>query len=247
MGVTTGPDGRIYVLGGVAAQPQPDVTSVAGLSTVFIYDPGTRRWSRGKPMPDGRYNLAAVTGKDGRIYTIGGATICYDLCAGTGTVRAFNPRTNTWTTLAPLPVSCLPPAAAVAPDGRIYVFGCAPPSDSFLVYDPTRNRWTKVAGMPHRRFSGFAAATAGDGRIVLAGGCLITSATQSGFNGYCGSPSPVDAYDPRTNRWQTIGLTLNARRWPAATTGPDGRVYVVGGSGDGNGKLLEVIRSGRSG
>jgi hypothetical protein len=57
----------------------------------------------------------------------------------------------------------------------------------------------------------------------------------------------VDAYDPRTNRWQTIGLTLNARRWPAATTGPDGRVYVVGGSGDGNGKLLEVIRSGRSG
>jgi N-acetylneuraminic acid mutarotase len=277
MGVATGPDGRIYVLGGVAtAWAQVDTngySNIAGLRTVFIYDPNTRRWSQGTPMPDGRYALAAVTGRDGRIYTIGGATFCHadDLvaariapqgrparrpaqqmpggdCAGTQTVRAFNPQTNSWTTLAPLPVGGLLPAAAVGPDGRIDVVCCGDASGPlrFLleVYDPTRNHWSKVGKLPHRRIFGFAAAAAGDGRIDLIGGCLVTTVTQNRFNVYCGDPSPVDAYDPRTNTWTKIGLTLNAREALAATTGPDGHVYAVGGAGSGNGKLLEVIRQG---
>lgn len=243
MGVTMGPDGRIYVLGGVATSPdQSENGGVPGLRTVFIYTPRTHCWSPGKPMPDGRYDLAAVTGKDGRIYTIGGATICHDVCEGTQTVRAFNPRTNSWATLAPLPGECLPPKAAVAPNGRIDVFGCDPTRPVLEVYDPMRNRWTEVAGVPQLR-TGFAVAPAGDGHIDLIGGCLVYPLSQNSFNAYCGDPNPVDAYDPGTSTWTSLGVTLNARQALAATTGPDGRVYAIGGWGDGNGKLVEVVKS----
>jgi len=268
MGVTTGPDGRIYVLGGIATlrMPNPNSNEIDGLHSVEIYDPGTRRWSTGKPMPDGRFGLAAVTGRDGRIYTIGGGTMCFGDaltaarimpqlrparhplqtpsgdCNGEQSVRAFNPRTNTWTTLAPLPAGRLYPTAAVGADGRIYVFGGeSPPSKSFAVYDPAKNLWTSAAGLPRIRVSGLVAAAGGDGRIDLIGGCLVEHLTRTGFYGYCGSPSVVDAYDPRTNKWTKIGVTFNARQALAATTGPDGRVYAVGGQGAGNGKLLEEI------
>ncbi|HEX6507746.1 MAG TPA: kelch repeat-containing protein, partial [Chloroflexota bacterium] len=193
MGVATGPDGRIYVLGGVAtAWGQYDASgysNVSGLRNIFIYNPKTRRWSQGPLMPDGRYALAAVTGKDGRIYTIGGATFCHaDLvavktmradnsvaarikplarpagrpaqampgplpqmpggsCEGSDMVRAFNPRTNGWKTLAPLPVGGVLPAAAVAADGRIYVVCCGDLTlrrPSLEVYDPASNHWTEL-------------------------------------------------------------------------------------------------------
>jgi N-acetylneuraminic acid mutarotase len=244
MGVTTGLDGRIYVLGGLATSPNETETKGArGLSTVFIYDPRTQRWSQGTPMPEGSYGLAAVTGKDGRIYAIGGASYCYDSCNTIQAVRAFTPQTNTWTTLAPLPAWRILPAAAVGTDGRIYVFGGdSLPRGWFEVYDPGKNRWTKVTGLPHVRSGGFAASAAQDGHIYLVGGCLVTHVTQSGYNNYCGDPSPVDAYDPRTNAWTSVGVTMNQRQALAAATGPDGLVYAVGGQGYGNGKLLEVIR-----
>lgn len=289
MGVATGPDGRIYVLGGVAtAWGQYDssgYSNVSGLRTEFIYSPKTGRWSQGPLMPDGRYALAAVTGKDGRIYAIGGATFCHadvvaakimraddsvaarikplarpaqavpgalpqmpgGSCEGTDAVSAFNPRTNRWTTLAPLPVGGVLPAAAVAADGRIYVVCCGDVTTrrpSLEVYDPASNHWTELGNLPDRRIFGFAAAMAGDGRIDLIGGCLATDVTRTGFDLYCGAPGSVEAYDPRANKWASLGLTLNPRQALAAVTGPDGRVYAVGGAGYGDGRLLEVIRQG---
>jgi hypothetical protein len=276
MGLARAPDGRIFVLGGVATQwgQFADNSGIAGLSTVFTYDPRTQRWSKGKPMPDGRYGLTAVTGKDGRIYTIGGATHCYPIgllsakivppsrplrrpaqppvgqCEGTRTVRRFDPRTGAWKTLAPPRMDLLAPAAAVGRDGRIYVFGgegSEMPNPRFEIYDPRRNRWSWGPEAPHFRAMGFAAATAADGRIDLIGGFLITEVHGGGYRATLASPSPVDAYEPHTGLWTTLGLTLNARSSLAAATGPDGRVYAVGGSGDGFGHLLEVIKADTTG
>jgi N-acetylneuraminic acid mutarotase len=267
VGAAVGPDGRIYVLGGIAT-PDTEQNSPPGLATVEIYNPKVHHWFVGGPMPDGRAGPAAVTGKDGRIYMIGGYTRCNpgdveakDLpqvrpadrpsqvgpgaCNGTHVVRVYDPQTNTWKTLASLRVGRVMPAAVVAPDGRIFAIGGDAyynnPLPSAEVYDPRANRWTPIAGMIHWPPGGFAAAMARDGRIYVIGGCIITSRRPGGISSYCGSPSPVDAYDPAHNTWKTIGSTLNVRQGLAATTGPDGRVYAVGGWGDGNGKLLEVI------
>ena len=261
LAATAGTDGRIYVLGGIS-RPYDIGDPRSGLATVEIYHPRSHHWSQGISMPDGRFGLAAVTGKDGRIYTIGGATRCEpsDLmdnldaprkaplarsylgapgqCYGSRTVRAYDPRTHRWTQLPSLHVGRVLPAAAVGADGRIYVMGgfstCLycwgnPPSEaSAEVYDPRTNRWTPTAPLNHPRFVSLAAARGRDGRIYVTGGC-IAHITRAGLDANCRDPAPVDTYDPARNAWSTVGVTLKPRDGLAATTGPDGRVYAVGG------------------
>jgi N-acetylneuraminic acid mutarotase len=92
--------------------------------------------------------------------------------------------------------------------------------------------------MPHVRQMGFAAATSKDGRIFLIGGCVGPPGNHGCTTA---APSPVDVYDPARNTWKTIGSTIYASTGSAAASGPDGRIYVAGGVGDGNGHLLQVL------
>jgi N-acetylneuraminic acid mutarotase len=262
LAATTGRDGRIYVLGGTASEGTP-TNPAESLASVAIFDPKTHRWSAGTPMPDGRSQLAAVTGTDGRIYAIGGlsneraVTVCEPVgtapsgsvppgqapCSGPNTAVAYNPKTGTWTHLADLHAERLGAAAAAGRDGRIYVFGGSDRQTGLFltsaeVYDPRTNRWSPIAPMPHVRQMGFAAATAKDGRIYLIGGCV----GPPGNHGCTTAPpSPVDVYDPAHNTWKTIGSTVYSSAGAATATGPDGRIYVAGGVGDGNGHLLQVL------
>ena len=70
-------------------------------------------------MPTARYALAGVLGPDGRIYAIGG----YNGSGVLNTVEAYNPKTNSWTSEAPMPTARGYLAAALGPDGRIYAIG----------------------------------------------------------------------------------------------------------------------------
>jgi hypothetical protein len=136
----------------------------------------------------------------------------------------------------------------VGTDGRIFVFGgdtlTGPPSARFEIYDPRKNRWSWGPEAPHLRTGSFAAATAATGHVDLIGGCLVRDVSAGGYSATCMPPSPVDSYDPRSNRWTTLGMTLNVRQGLAAVAGSDGRVYAVGGAGDGNGRMLEVVKAG---
>jgi N-acetylneuraminic acid mutarotase len=60
----TGPDGRIYAIGGGG--------DTGSGNTVEAYAPGTNSWATLASMPTARSLLAAATGPDGRIYAIGG-------------------------------------------------------------------------------------------------------------------------------------------------------------------------------
>ncbi|MBS1824016.1 MAG: hypothetical protein JST93_01725 [Acidobacteria bacterium] len=86
----TGPDGRMYVTGGVLqGNPKPS-------GSVSQFDPATGQWSAAPGMgPRARH--AAVTGCDGRIYVIGGYA-----WAGSGTpgvtVESYDTNTTTWQT-----------------------------------------------------------------------------------------------------------------------------------------------------
>jgi Kelch motif protein len=70
-------------------------------------------------MPTARYGLAAVTGTDGRISTVGGSTNTANL----RTAEAYDPTTNTWTTVASMIAIRSDVAAASGSDGRIYAIG----------------------------------------------------------------------------------------------------------------------------
>jgi N-acetylneuraminic acid mutarotase len=124
-----GPDGTIYAMCGAAG---PDI-----YNTVEASDPSATpgRLERPCSRPAGG---AAATGADGHIYAIGGST-GPPLGTILDTVEAYNPLTNTWTTVSLLPSARAQLAATTGQDGRIYVTGgynLAGPLNVVEAYEP---------------------------------------------------------------------------------------------------------------
>jgi N-acetylneuraminic acid mutarotase len=119
--------------------------------------------------------------------------------------------------------------AAFGSDGRLYAFGgSAGLSEVGTVeaYAPATNSWSKVTDMPTAR--AFAAAVLGtDGRIyVMGGGIFPLNAPPTDY-------ATVEAYTPSTGTWAAATSMSNARNGPAASLGPDGRIYAIDGSTSG--------------
>jgi N-acetylneuraminic acid mutarotase len=209
LAATTGPDGRIYALGGI------DDTA-HDVNTVYAYTPATNTWDTTvAPLPAALAGFAATTGPDGRIYALGG---------GQSTVYAYTPGAASWTTVASLPAARDALAATTGPDGRIYALGGLDGGvvqSTVYAYTPATNTWTTVASLPGPKWL-HAATTGPDGRIYALGG----KDTLGGFQ-----TSTVYAYTPATNTWDTTVASLPAAsKALGAATGPDGRIYAIGGS-----------------
>lgn len=108
--VTVALDGRLYVVGGV-------VTGRTLEAPTWAYDPATGEWQDDlAPIRTYREHLAAVE-DGGTIIAIGGR--------GTQNVDAverYDPATDTWTPLPPLPTARSGLTAAMN-DGAIHVIG----------------------------------------------------------------------------------------------------------------------------
>lgn len=163
-------DGRVHALGGNAA------TSVTAHAA---YDPEVDEWIELAPFPGpGRNHLAAVELGD-FIYLIGGRR------DGGGVnnvdrLDRYDPATDSWVALAPLPTARSGLGAAVL-HGKIVVLGGeVSPTDPFGVfphvemYDPAADRWARLDDMPLPRH-GIWTATIAD-RLYVPGG-----ATRAGF------------------------------------------------------------------
>ena len=144
----------------------------------LLSQPGT--WAAVAPLPTARVYLGAATGNDGTIYAIGGGN--------TSEVDAYNPPTNTWTKIAPLPWAG--ETSAVSDHGLIYAI--SGDSGSVAAYHPQTNIWSAVASLPTAR-SNFAATVDSDGTIYVMGG-----------SGAHGVTNEVDTYNPATNSWTTV-------------------------------------------
>ena len=230
LAVATGPDGRIYAIGGYLPPPQN-----YDVNTVEAYDPIAGSWSTVAPMPTPRDGLAAVTGSDGRIYAIGGESNG----SFVKTVEAYDTTANTWSTVASLPVATWRLAAAAAPDGKIYAMGgdmVVGTTPTFLntaeAYSPTTNNWTSIAPMSSARF-GLAAATGPDGHIYAIGGVAVVGANSA--------LSSAEAYDPTSQAWSAVSSMGTARVAHAAATDQHGNIYAI--SGDGSAGLLSTVEA----
>ena len=81
---TTGPDGKIYVVGGYGSKavPPPKAPDTSDrplvqrerglLGTVEVYDPVTNTWTEKAPLHQARQMHAAAFGLDGKLYVFGG-------------------------------------------------------------------------------------------------------------------------------------------------------------------------------
>jgi Protein kinase domain/Kelch motif len=104
--VTAG-DGSVYAIGG--GDPQD-------LASVEVLTPGASGWAPAAPLPDPRSGLAAVSDREGHVYAIGGFRGAEPLA----TVDVLF--LDRWVETAGLSTPRAP-AAAMGPDGRIYVIG----------------------------------------------------------------------------------------------------------------------------
>jgi N-acetylneuraminic acid mutarotase len=112
----TGPNGKIYVIGGHAIFAGITVS----LSTVDVYDPATERWSAATSMSQGRDEPGVVVGADGLIYAMGG----YDYTSGAmlASVEAYDYASDVWYVLPPLPTPRYAPRCC-GDCGRIHLCG----------------------------------------------------------------------------------------------------------------------------
>jgi N-acetylneuraminic acid mutarotase len=123
MTATLGPDGKIYVFGGTNSK-------LFETDAVEVYDPVTDHWAPGTPMPYGQECACATftSGPDGEVVVLGGwgdpRKIELD------SVVAYNPRTDRWRFLAPLPAATSAGGAATVEsetgNTHIYVIGGTP-------------------------------------------------------------------------------------------------------------------------
>jgi RHS repeat-associated protein len=224
LGAATGPDGRIYAIGGFNGALGGD------LSAVEAYDSTTNAWSAVASLPTARFGLAVTAGSDGRIYAVGGAQ--HASADYLTTVEVYSPTSNTWGTVASLPTARAFLAAVTGPDGRIYAIGGTGPQGpvgTVDVYDPSTNTWSSTTDLPASAF-GLAAALGSDGQLYAFGG-----------TGSAGVPvNTVFAFNPTSATWSTVPNLTAARVGLGGSTGVDGRLYAAGGDNGAATYLNEV-------
>jgi len=164
-------DGKLYAIGGV-----DDVHNV--VATNFVYDPVNDTWTEKSPMPTARHHLTSSV-VNGKIYAIGGRIfgdgipepfVNAKALSNFDVNEAYDPATDTWTKLEPMP-SKRSGLASASIGNYIYVFGGEKVKGTFgnnEKFDTRNNTWTTEAPLPTPRL-GLEAVAIGDD-IYLIGG-----------------------------------------------------------------------------
>jgi N-acetylneuraminic acid mutarotase len=190
-------------------------------------------WAEKAPMPSPHsgYQVAVV---NGIIYLIG-ASYRYDPSANLTVVNsnnlAYNPSTDTWTSIAPM----LTPRLSFAIAGynnKIYVFGGLKVTASGGLsryscsineaYDPITNTWTAAASMPTGTSS--MQANTVNGKIYVIGGLTGDISADLAVN-------TTQIYDPISDSW-TTGASMPYSVQYYASAAIDDNIYVIGGVDD---------------
>jgi hypothetical protein len=146
-------------------------------------------WRNEPPMTTARAFLAAAT-VGLNLYTISGFTNNVD-----PTVERFDPDTNTWTTMAPIPTP-ISQARAAGLGTHIYVpggfnIGLGGATNGMQIYDQLTNTWSQGAPLPEGRY--------GSGVVGFGGKVYIIAGNGPSFSG----TDTVFEYDPATNTYAT--------------------------------------------
>jgi N-acetylneuraminic acid mutarotase len=208
--------GRVYAVGGYN-------NTNGYLNTLEAYNPSTNSWTTLMPMPTARFDLAAAAapchGASGTcLYAIGGN----DGSAVLATVEQYNPATNTWSTLMPMPTART--ALAAAAGAHVYAVGGydkhATDLGTLEQYDPPTNTWATLMPMPTPRH--YLGAAAFNGNVYALGGVSGTFL------------ATFERFNVASNTWATLTSMPTAREGLAVVAAPcpgssSTCVYGVGG------------------
>ncbi|HEY7068182.1 MAG TPA: kelch repeat-containing protein [Chloroflexota bacterium] len=113
-------DGKLYVVGGrFGGGVGSEMTA-----TVEVYDPATQTWQTGTALPEPRAGLTGTV-VNGCLYAIGGEGNDADPRGIFDLNEVYNPRTDTWTRVAPPPTPIHGLNGVPIIDGALYIAGGA--------------------------------------------------------------------------------------------------------------------------
>jgi N-acetylneuraminic acid mutarotase len=239
-------NGRLYVLAGLAPGWKPK-----GL--VVEYDSETNKWTEKKQMPLLSHHVS-FTSLNNKIYAFGGFKLPDSgppAWEPIGNAWEYDPATDSWKALAPMPTKRGAAAAAVL-NGKIYVIGGAnslpgvsengihPRRPHNVVatveeYDPATNTWRERRSMLLARNHHVAAAVGN--RLYAIGGRVGAAFITGGSN----NVDLVEAYDPAADLWRPVERMPTARSAMAAGV-HNNRIYVAGGEGQDR-RMLGAFRA----
>jgi len=217
----------IFCMGGeMKRTPAKDETKAS--DELWIYDGKNDKWTQGADMP-GTRNHISVVAYNGLIYAFGGypPPCCaqYPWPAGTNTAWSYDPKTNQWKTLAPIPRKYGAGFAAVFQD-KIYLMGGTDSGGYHSItdvhaYDPANNSWSKKASMKSAREHTRGVVV--DSLIYIFGGHYKPSANRVNQPG-------IEAYSPASDTWYDKGM-MPRPRGAIGTAYIEGKIYLFGGEG----------------
>jgi N-acetylneuraminic acid mutarotase len=227
------PNGEVLVAGGLDA-PFPS----SALASAEFYDPITNAWSPAAPMSTGRARHTATPLPDGRILVVGGLSVTLRngsyFPSQPVSAEIYNPRTSGWSATAPMSLYRLDQTATLLRDGRVLVTGGQDglmTVSSAEIYDPGQDRWSAAASMTTGRIA-HAATLLSNGDVLVSGG--VSRAAPSVQS------SAAEVYDPRVDRWSPVSSMAATRIGHTATQLSNGKVLVVGNTGDTGQSRAEV-------
>jgi N-acetylneuraminic acid mutarotase len=189
-------------------------------STGAAYNPatGTFRNLARSPLAPSQSPLGVWTGRELVLFVSSFGPDGKRWPARLARAAAYNPLTNTWRRIAPLPEAGLRFAGTAVWDGReILVVAAAAKARSALAYNPATNHWRRLASMPSGRVGATAVWT---GKRLLLWGGQNLGASRNLNDGL--------AYEPRADRWSRLPQApLRARG--ASTVAWTGHALIVWG------------------
>lgn len=226
------PSGRILVTGG---RFDPDSLQ----RQVVELDPLHHSAIIAGTMKRGRYRHTANLLPNGKVLIVGGGS---DQGEDARMSEIYDPSTRTFSDGARMAVARAGHTATVLPDGDLLIVGG---TDSPIIerYDLESEQFLNVGQLAVPRKLPFepescqrcyghshSATRLTDGTVLIAGG--IRQITEFDFNV---ASDDIERFDPSDNSIELVGTMIHPRSGHAAVALLDGRVLMVGGTGDFNG------------
>lgn len=210
----------IVIIGGFDADNSPT-------SSTMCFAPDSQRdeaWRVLTPLSKARYaSTSAFCG--GFLYAIGGwqsGAEEYSSDNAVTTVERYDPTTNTWLNVAPLPDEPEKWVTATTLDGSIYIL-CT--SNKLFCYNPTQNHWDCLPSKPSNEGELHGAnLVACSNNIYVIGGLDANSSTPIVL-------SRLLKFDPEVQKWSLLS-PMTVQRYLASAVVKENKIYVMGGLKD---------------
>lgn len=214
------PDGKVLVAGGFAGDE-------SSLASAEVFDPATSTFASAGNMNASRAGHTATLLPDGRVLIAGGYNGSYLASA-----ELYDPATRIFTPAGSMVTARSGHVATLLNNGKVLLAGGTGVGWTFLadaeLYDPTTNTFTATGSLTSARESHTATLLA-NGKVLIVGGHRGRRSTITIY-------SSVEIYDPATGRFTAAGNMTRIRHKHEATLLADGRVLIVGGADERDGR-----------